>query len=728
MSLIRSQSHGRFAVVIALAIALLAAPQAQAAEKIGNSLDLVPADASFYSASLRMKEQLDILLKSKAWARLMEMPALKMALGMAKTELEKPGGPKAQWDDFMENPDNQRLLALLQDMGSQEFFIYGDKRFADWLGVTLEAINAAQYAPAFNKLAGGGDDASDQHVAVMALLDTLNDNLDRLAVPDVVIGFKISEPAQADLQVRRLETLVNVVIQLLTINEFKDRFGRISVGGTDFVEMRLDGRLVPWEELPFDQYAENPGDYEKLKQHLRSLKLTIDLGVKDGYLLFSIGDSNEHLLNLGKGDLLVNRPELKPLRENLSKQLVGIGYASKELNSLITGTKQDVEGLVDLAQELVPYAELDEELKKRILADAEALAKDIAPFIPAPGASMSYSYLTPRGYETYKYDWTQNLTLDASKPLSIVDHVGGSPLFAIVGRGQHRPQDYDLLVKWIKKGYGYFETVGLPQMPPEEQAKFRQASEIAIPLIKRIDAATRDDLIPALADSQVGLVVDADITSMRWHSELPALGKPLPMAELALVFGVSDADRLKKAGREYLAVARDALSKVREINPDAPIPADYQVPSPQVRETSGGQVYWYQVPPEAGADPQLQPAVGVSKNVAVLSSSIKQVERVLAATPLATKSTVIAERKTAGAALHFDFAATIDALRPWLELAIAHHDSENEDENKPDAKFIIEQVRAGAEILKCYRGTTSVSYLQDGATVTHRESIFEDLK
>jgi hypothetical protein len=341
---------------------------------------------------------------------------------------------------------------------------------------------------------------------------------------------------------------------------------------------------------------------------------------------------------------------------------------------------------------------------------------------------MSFSYLTPRGYETFKYDWTQNLTIDASKPLSIVNHVGGSPLFAIAGRGQYRPQDYDVLVKWIKKGYGYFETVGLQQMPPEEQAKFRHVAEIAIPLIKRIDAATRDDLIPALADSQVGLVIDADITSMRWHRELPALGKPLPMAELALVFGVSDVDRLKKAGREYLAVARDAVAKVREINPDAPIPADYQVPAPQVRETSAGQIYWYQVPPEAGADPQLQPAAGVSKTVAVLSTSIKQAERILTATPLATKSNVLAERKTAGAVLHFDFAGTIDAVRPWVELAIAHYDSENEDENKPDAKFILEQVRAGAEILKCYRGTTSVSYLQDGATVTHRESIFEDVK
>ncbi|MEX2027738.1 MAG: hypothetical protein WEH44_10555, partial [Pirellulaceae bacterium] len=555
-------------------------------------------------------------------------------------------------------------------------------------------------------------------------------------MPDVVIGFKISDPARADLQIRRLETLVNVVVQLLTINEFKDRFGRVSVGGNDFIELRLDGRLVPWEELPFNDYAENPGDFEKLKQHLRSLKLTIDLGVRDGYLLLSIGDSNEHLANLGKGELLANRPEMKPLREALlaassgtsgsgttSKRLVGVGYTSKALNTLLTGTKEDVEELVDMARQFVPHTELNDDLQKRILSDAEAFAKDIEQFIPQPGASASFSFLTPRGYESFAYNWTENLTLDDSQPLTLLSHVGGSPLLAAVGRAKHRPQDYDLLVKWLQKGYGYVEELVVPQMSPEEQGQFRYVASLAIPLLKRIDAATRNDLIPALAEGQAGIVIDADISSARWHREMPSLGKPLPMAEVAIVLGVSDAVRLKKAFGEYRAVVQAAVDKVRELHPEA-IPQGYEIPNPQVREAGGGQVYWYAVPNEAGLDPQLQPAAGVSKTVAVLSTSIKQAERILAAAPLTTKSEVIAARKTAGSALYFNFAGVVDALLPWAELAVAQQASERDaDDANQHAKAIIEQIHAGAEILKCFRGTTSVSYLQDGATVTHSESI-----
>ena len=62
--------------------------------------------------------------------------------------------------------------------------------------------------------------------------------------------------------------------------------------GRRHLELRRLGVRVAWEELPFDNYAENPGDYEPLKQHLRSLKMTINLGVKNGYAIFSIVDSN----------------------------------------------------------------------------------------------------------------------------------------------------------------------------------------------------------------------------------------------------------------------------------------------------------------------------------------------------------------------------------------------------------------------------------------------------
>jgi hypothetical protein len=720
---------------ILLVAALMTLP-VRAADKLGNSLDFVPADASFYSTSLRLREQFDLLVHSKAWAKLLEMQSVQMALNMARSQWEQPGGPKDQWETFIRNPDNERLVETLKDMASNEVFIYGDKRFADFLGLSIEAFNAARYAPMFSKLVDPQGAQNDEQVAMAAFLQTLNENLDRVVVPDVVIGFKVSDTNRADQQVRRLETLINVVIGLLTINEFKDRFGRVKVGDGEFIEMRLDGKLVPWEELPFADFEENPGDFEPLKQRLRSLTMTLDLGVKDGYLIFSIGDSNEHVAQLGKTDLLKNRPEFKPLAEHLSKRLTEVSFTSKEFNALITGTKEDVDGLVDLAEEMLPYAELPDELEERLLEDARALANDLKPFVPEPGGSLSFSYLTPQGYEGFTYDWTQNLMLDDSQPLPLMRHTGGSPILAWVGRSKQSPQDYDVFVKWIKKGYGYFEEFGVPQMSDAEREKFKYVMDFAIPQIKRIDHATRTMLIPALADGQTGFVLDADITSKRWHKEMPPATEALPMIELALTFGVSDAELLKRGMNEYLAVAQAVADKLKEVNPGS-LPPNYRIPDPTTREVSGGSVYSYELPADAGLDPQLQPAAGLSKTVAVLSLSPRQAERILQQSTL--NSDLVASRKNLGSAMVFDFAGLVDAVRPWVEYGVKYYAvgvSPGEDvseklkalENEPQMKFVLGDIRTGAEILKCLKGSTSITYLEGEATVTKSVTRIEDLK
>jgi hypothetical protein len=273
-------------------------------------------------------------------------------------------------------------------------------------------------------------------------------------------------------------------------------------------------------------------------------------------------------------------------------------------------------------------------------------------------------------------------------------------------------------------------------MSDAEREKFKFVADFAVPQLKRLDNATRTMLIPALADGQTGLVLDADITSKRWHKDMPPVAESLPMLETALVFGVSDAELLKKGMNEYLAVAQAVADKLKEVNPSS-LPPNYRVPDPATRETSGGTVYSYELPADAGLDPQIQPAAGLSKTVAVLSLSPKQVERILQQATL--NGDLIASRKNLGSATVFDFAGLVDAVRPWVEYGVKYYAvgvSPGEDvseklrslENEPQMKFVLGDIRTGAEILKCFRGSTSITYLEEGATVTKSETRIEDLK
>ena len=135
----------------------------------------------------------------------------------------------------------------------------------------------------------------------------------------------------------------------------------------------------------------------------------------------------------------------------------------------------------------------------------------------------------------------------------------------MVNRGKVSVANYDALTKWLGVGYGYFEKYGVPQIPERERAEFQKAAVAFRPLVVRLDRTTRDLLLPALADGQIALVVDTQMRSTQFVPAQPASDTPLPMLEPALVFGVSDAELLRKAFIEYRAIADDMIDAARQI-------------------------------------------------------------------------------------------------------------------------------------------------------------------
>jgi hypothetical protein len=133
----------RYLSVFALAALVWLPSQVSAAPKYGNSLDWVPADAVFYSASLRLREQVEIVAHSNAWAKLTSLPAVQMGWQFAMFGLHRPGGPGDQMHQFFAEPENHELLHLVLDGFSNEVFCYGDPHAADFLEITLRTLSAA---------------------------------------------------------------------------------------------------------------------------------------------------------------------------------------------------------------------------------------------------------------------------------------------------------------------------------------------------------------------------------------------------------------------------------------------------------------------------------------------------------------------------------------------------------------------------------------------------------
>jgi hypothetical protein len=703
-----------------------------------GSLKWVPADAAFYSSMLRAGEQIDIIVKSKAWAKIKSMPSVQMMMQMAQAHLKNPPDPHAaQVLQLLQQPENQKLLALLKDMISHEVFCCGADNVSGFIEL-MTAVNGAQQVGTLTAAVQRAQGQEMQKIQVHALLRGLADNLELIRVPDVLVGFKVSNPADAEAQLKRLDTFLTQALQQAP-PPIKDRLKKGQ--GASMFTFTLDGGLVPWDKVSLKQYEDKDGEFDNLIEKLKTLKLTISLGLREDYVILSVGESAGFLSKLGGGSLLADRPEFKPLQKYAGERLTSIAYASKELRSQGGMSRNDIDKMANEAKKYLEKSEMPPPIRERLLKDIGDLATDIKSFLHEQGAMFSFAFLNGQGQESFTYDWSAHPNRDGSKPLNLLHHVGGAPLLAVVSRSKYRPQNYQMLVKWIKHLNGYVGDFVVPQLNEDQKGRYEQIVKMFQPLLERLDKATGEMLLPALKDGQSALVLDAQLRSKQWQQMLPAMDKPMPMLEPALVLGVSDAELLKKAVSEYRMIVNEMISKLHDLNPSIP---EFQIPEPQTKAVAGGTIYYHPIPEELGVDKQISPNAGLSNHVAVLAISQTHSERLLANTPLKGSGPLADLKRPLAAAVVFDFAGAMTALEPWIEFGVeeamkhqpALPPAVEEKSGKPVAaapggmpslEDILKQVRTGIEVLKCFRGYTSATYFEDKALVTHGLAVFEDL-
>jgi hypothetical protein len=422
----------------------------------------------------------------------------------------------------------------------------------------------------------------------------------------------------------------------------------------------------------------------------------------------------------------MDRPEFKPLARHADRRITSISYVSKDLQVRLAMNDKDVTEMVEFAKSMLPQAELTAPQQERVGKDLDALAKDVRKYLPKPGATMTYSFLTGNGQESYSYDWSENNTLDASKPLTLLNHVGGSPLMAMVRRSKVTPEDYQLVVKWIKTFHRYAEEFVVPKMEADQQATYDKFMKGAAPQFKRLDEATSKLLLPALADGQAGLAVDGKLMSTQWVTMFPRTEAPLPMLELGIVIGVSDAAKLRQAVAEYWDVARKLLVVAKDVvGEDFP---EIEIPDPDIQKGKSGELFTFPLSPMIPLDKKLAPTAGLSEKVAVLTLSTNHAERLLTNTPLKKSDASVADSsRNLASATVVDWAGMIDAITPWADIGVRMA-APFADPVVGEAKDLPAQVHTVLEVLKVLRGYSSATYFEDGAWVTHGITVVQDLK
>ena len=722
------RARGWWPTALAAVVGLAPGVRAADLDKVDAALRLLPADTAFYSGMLHNKEQLQALTGSKAWAKLNALPAVKFARQTIDAQLANAQDPRAAAVlQSLRQPENQELLAMLGDAVSGEVFVYGGETVQGFVELLSRVNGAGRFGPALAMMTGQAAGKNPNEIQARYYLHVLGQNVELIRAPDLVFGFKVTDEKRVERQLKRLEDLVQSLGPMLP-PPLQNRFKRAKVGDASFLNFTVDGSLVPWDQIPIKDYEEKDGEFDPLLKKLRSTKLSLSLGVHHGYLLLALGESPAGIARIGgPGERLSARPEFKPLAKFGDRRLTSIGYISKSLRQKSGLSAKDLDAMAADLQSALGHAKLPEDKVQAINKDLERLARDLKKNLPELGPSVEFSFLSDRGHEGYTYDYGTHPALDGGKPLTILEHAGGDPIFVGAVRGKSDPAAYKTLVKWIKVAYGHAEDIIQANLDDEQREKYKEVAKELFPLLKRLDEITGNLLLPSLADGQAAFVLDARWKSKQWHEQAPATPAAMPMFEIGLLLGVSNAEQFEKAMASYRALANDAIAKAKQMAPPGQIP-DVEIPAPQTESVKGGKLVWYPIPPEIGLDKQVSPTAGLSRRVAILTLSRGHTERLLAPTPLkATGGPLGDAKRPLAAASCFNFNALVSGATPWVMFGVetAKLPPLPGGDGDPDWPG---QVRTLLEVLKCYRGTTSASYLEDGVLVTHTESVVEDLK
>ncbi|MBY0229504.1 MAG: hypothetical protein K2W96_09515 [Gemmataceae bacterium] len=705
-----------------LAAALLAglACTARAAdEKKGNSLSIVPSDAAFYSSSLRLKEQMDAFYKSKAYKAIRALPTVKKLHDQAMEKLKEKGGPLEQYEKFTKAKENKELMDVLSESVSDEVFFVGDKGWAPFVTTFYHFYNSV-----FNGLpaefAGG---ASPPQAWARALLGGLAKHKDGLKFPETVMGFRLKTPKKALEQLARLEKLLPVVE--LFVPQMKDRIetkdekekGRLVV-------VKLDGSMIPWEQIDLTDFEKNKGEFDGLIAHLKKVKFTFALGVRGSDLLLSFGETSGLAERLGKGKSLADLPELKPVVDASAKKLVSIGYTSKAMLEAFYGTNFDYTESIKALKDALKAADLKEERKKAILDDIDELYADMKAALPKPGAMVGHAFLTDAGLESYLHDYGKH---DAWKKVkfNLGKHLGGSPVFAAAFGFQATGTWFKMFAKWAGKYRGHVEGFVLDMVDAEMADQYKKAMKTIEPLLKRLMDTTDKVLVPALKEGGLGIVIDAKWKSKRWFNAMPESGKEMPLAELGLLVGTSDGKKFAQAMKEYRLTLNELYAAFREANPNKENLPEVKLPAPESEKAGDADLYWWDIP-EGPFDKQIRPTVGTTKSAAVLALSKAHAERLLKPTEWKPRDPALAIKGEVLGCCVLDFPGLIDLVSPWIDhgvmavVASRHDDDEDGGKKaKAEAGKALKEIKQALEIAKCFKGSTGTTVLA-GDVLVHK--------
>lgn len=636
---------------------------ASADDLTDSALSIAPHDVAFFSTSVNLDDAWEDFANSRLVTRLRNVPYVQKLESELVSQWENPEGQVVQAKAMLENPSIKNALRMLQDMFSDEVFVYGEDNWSDAIVGFMELNNKVTTQIAQNPEAV--EEYFNSHLA---------GDLAELAIPTTVMGFRLDDPDNAMFQLNAIEAIVRMggsqVPQLAPVLE---RFVHTNFDGGMALALTLDASLIPLDELSGNEREMA----EKVQQALNSRSITLAIGIKDGILLMAMGEGESVIDQIGQANkTLLGEPTLSVLKEAAPERLRAVSYSSANFrNSAWKASYGNYFSRLSVQATSAIRSEADENPKMEAwLQEIEADAKRMDAFVldtaPMYGPTLGWQVATETGAEGFLYDWTKSQMFQNATPLEIVNNSGAQPLVMIAFK-QAPDQAASLeaaefLLEAIPGHIRKFIEIAAPSDEKRDEA--REVFDRSWPLVLETVEILQDKIAPSLDARETLFAFAAQWMTQDLGPGAPPLPQPVPLPELALACKLTHQDLFLSGCADLYGVVDKVVALIRDLNPG--FPADYVVPRPQQESIQGGKRFFYSEFAEAVPLEGFNPQVAVNQDVVVVGFSQRQVDDMLDSRPTRTQPAWISPQTPVAAVAVVDMAGMTAAIRPWAKIGM----------------------------------------------------------
>ena len=635
-----------------------------------TSLQFAPIDADVYFSALRLRDQRQMFWDSAVCKEIRATSFYQSVARSISEQWEQPDTDLASLRIFLRTPAGKKLVAIADELFSEEAFFMGGKDTAQFNVDLFQLRSSMQEYMDELGIEGMSEWYTSEGKAIV----------ERIAVPTLVFGCRFQDS-------NRLLDLIDQVnaVALVLPPSVASGMQRVEDSHGTRLTLVLSGKMIPFPSLramiPVPEVIEL---LDQLEQSIQDRQMTISFGMLDQYLIFSLSETPSDVTDLVSGKHLFEHPDAAPLKQ-LDDSWLTVSYVSDSLvnTNFQNNTKNFFqESLLPIVESLLEFSE-DELIN--VLAplkeDLPWLDDEMNQIITTPKGTTGYSRLLPDGWEGFLFARSKPILLDGSKPLEILQHCGKSPLMMIAGRHQYHPEWFELCRKVVKRARNYLElAVGEQLFEGDDAREAELFLKKGWPILSSLADLFEQKFLPATKDGQHAWVMHAgNLASDQWLPGYPKSKRSLTLPECAIITGVNDQAKLIEGFVGAFGVMDRALALGNELAPNS-VPSGLSTARPKHQTSAIGDRYVYEIPSDLGLPVGLVPHAALNDAFMVWSYSDAQSKELLGRNRLSIGSTFLPQQEACAAASYCDVGGVFNLLTPWIEygLEIAYEDLEAE--------------------------------------------------